>query len=128
MKIIGIGIDICGIERMARILSKPSSQNFKDRFFTPSEIEYCEKFANPAKNYAARWAVKEAFYKALPDELQKFSSWQSVEFCNLENKKPFIVVCEPQLLSKMRDFGISKIHCSVSHEKEFCVAQVLLES
>jgi holo-[acyl-carrier protein] synthase len=125
--IVGSGFDICDVKRIAKVLAKPYSQNFKSKVFTLSEIEYCEKFVNPSQNYAVRWAVKEAFYKALPYDLQDFSSWKSMEFLNFDGKKPFINVCDLQLHKKMQDLGISNIHCSVSHEKELCAAFVILE-
>ena len=126
--IVGVGIDICEVSRVAKVLAKSYSQNFKKKVFTQNEIEYCEKFANSAQNFAARWAIKEAFYKALPQELQEFSGWKSIEFINESGKKPFVRIIDGELSKKFQDFGISKIHSSVSHEKEFCVAQIILES
>jgi holo-[acyl-carrier protein] synthase len=125
--IIGIGIDIFKVERIEKVLAKSYSQNFKKKVFTQNEIDYCEKYKNPAQNFAVRWAIKEAFYKALPEDLQEISSWKSIEFINKNGKKPFVQIVSEKLIKGFNDFGISKIHASVSHEKEFCVAQVILE-
>jgi len=126
--IVGIGIDICKVERVEKVLAKNYSQKFKEKIFTSNEIEYCEKFKNSSQNFAVRWAIKEAFYKALPEELQEISSWQSIEFINESGKKPFIRILDEKLKEEFQNQKIAKIHSSVSHEKEYCVAQVILES
>lgn len=125
--IAGIGIDICDVGRVAKVLAKPYSQNFKKKVFSETEIKYCDKMKNNALHFAARWAVKEAFYKALPQEIQKISGWKSIEFINDDEKKPFVRIINEELAKKLESAGISKTHCSVSHEKEFCVAQIVLE-
>ncbi len=62
MDIVGIGVDLVDVERVARILER--RKTFVERVFTPPEIEYCERQANPAESYAARWAAREACRKA----------------------------------------------------------------
>lgn len=126
--IVGVGIDILNVSRMEKLLAKNYSQKFKSKVFTQNEIDYCEKFKNPAQNFAVRWAIKEAFYKALPQELQKISDWLSIEFINDGTNKPFVGIVEEKLAEAFCELGISNIHSSVSHEKEFCVAQIILES
>ncbi|MDR0304322.1 MAG: holo-ACP synthase [Chitinispirillales bacterium] len=125
--ITGIGVDICSVERMKKVLSKPHSQNFKKKVFCESEIEYCKKMGDNPVHFAARWAIKEAFYKALPYEIQDISGWRSIEYINFEQARPFIRITDEKLSKALHSLGISKIHCSVSHEKEYCVAQVVLE-
>lgn len=58
------GVDIVGIARIARLLDE-FGQSFKDRVFTPTEQAYCDGRPDPAQHYAARWAAKEAFQKAV---------------------------------------------------------------
>jgi holo-[acyl-carrier protein] synthase len=113
---------------MGKVLQKSYSQNFKKKVFSDSEIEYCEKMKNSSPHFAVRWAIKEAFYKALPENLQNFSSWKSVEYINDGEKKPFVNIRDEFLSSKMREENISNIHCSVSHETDVCVAQIILEN
>lgn len=126
--IVGVGIDICEVSRIEKALEKSYSQNFKKKIFTQNEIDYCEKFAKSAQSFAARWAIKEAFYKALPLELQELSGWQSIEFINENGNKPFIKITDEKLVEAFEKNKIVRIHSTVSHEKEFCVAQVILES
>jgi holo-[acyl-carrier protein] synthase len=58
----GIGIDIIEVERVAKKVDKPG---FKERVFTEREIAYCDGFHLRAERYAARFAAKEAFFKAM---------------------------------------------------------------
>lgn len=58
------GVDIVGIARIARLLDE-FDRSFKDRVFTPAEQAYCDSCPDPAQHYAARWAAKEAFRKAV---------------------------------------------------------------
>ena len=126
--IVGIGVDICDVKRMAKITEKPHWDNFRKKVFSVAEIEYCQKMKNASPHLAVRWAVKEAFYKALPDDLQKYSSWKSIEYLNDGEKKPTVRVCDEKLATALKNQKISKIHCSVSHEKEVCIAQIILEN
>lgn len=60
------GIDVVSIPRIADLLAafEPS---FAERAFTPAERAYCDRQADPAQHYAARWAAKEAFCKLLDE-------------------------------------------------------------
>lgn len=60
---VGLGVDIVDISRMRRILER--TQTFKERMFGSAEREYCDRSADPATHYAARFAAKEAVVKAL---------------------------------------------------------------
>ena len=125
--ILGVGTDIISVARMERVFSRSTAEAFKERVFTHSERQYCEKMSNATPYYAARWALKEAFYKALPLELQGVSSWKSIELLRQDGKKPEVVVCTEELRNALSNLGDVQIHHSISHEKEFCVAMVTLE-
>lgn len=124
--IIGIGNDIIDVRRISKTLSKSHGEAFKRRVFTEHEIEYCDRMSNFAPHYGARWALKEAFYKALPQDLQPISHWKAIELVRSSGKKPEIRVCDESLLRSFSERGISVFH-SVSHEKEYCTAFVVLE-
>jgi holo-[acyl-carrier protein] synthase len=121
---IGLGNDIVEVARIEKILNKSHSDTFKNRVFTENEQLYCEKMANSSPHYAARWALKEAFYKALPEELQQYSGWLSIELDREENQKPQVLVLSTELKEKMDEFGITSIFHSISHEKKYCSAVV----
>lgn len=61
------GVDVVDIARIARLLDE-FDRAFEDRVFTPTEQAYCDRRPDPAQHYAARWAAKEAFRKAVATE------------------------------------------------------------
>ena len=62
--IVGLGIDIVMIERIEKMLERHGERVLK-RLYTETERAYCDKMAKPQLHYAARFAAKEAFVKAL---------------------------------------------------------------
>lgn len=64
-----IGFDIVSISRIDGLL-QDYPQRFRERVFTPEEKQYCESRVYPAQHYAARWAVKEAYIKAVNPDSQ----------------------------------------------------------
>ena len=62
--IVGTGVDIVETERIEEALGRHGFR-FVKRLFTPAEMEYCEGFKKKAERYAARFAAKEAAFKAL---------------------------------------------------------------
>ena len=88
MTVIAIGVDICDIKRLREI-----ELRFKDRFlqkiFTPGEIVYCEEKHDKHSSYAARFAAKEAFLKAIGTGLRDGFQWKDIEVDNDDLGKPF---------------------------------------
>lgn len=111
----GIGIDIIEVERIKKIAEKNPS--FLQRIFTPQEISYCLKKRNKYQHLAARFAAKEAFFKALGRRI----SWKDVELFNFPSGKPQL-----EIKSKER-FSFIEAHVSISHLSEYAVATVILE-
>ncbi|MBN1208502.1 MAG: holo-ACP synthase [Myxococcaceae bacterium] len=65
MAIVGLGMDICSVERIQRILQGPRGERFLERVYTDAERALCRQRADAASAYAARFAAKEALVKAL---------------------------------------------------------------
>jgi holo-[acyl-carrier protein] synthase len=65
MAIVGLGMDICSVERIRRILEGPRAQRFLERVYTDAERALCGARSDAASAYAARFAAKEALVKAL---------------------------------------------------------------
>ena len=65
MAVLGLGMDVCSVDRVARVLHGPNGARFRDRVYTPAEVATCEKRSDAATAYAARFAAKEALVKAL---------------------------------------------------------------
>ena len=116
------GTDIIEISRVEKSINNTNGRFIKD-IYTKKEIEYCENRGQAKyQHYAARFAAKEALFKAISEFLNdKYEvSWQNAQIINDENGKPhieFIDVEFPQ---------IESIDISISHSKEYAVAQVVV--
>lgn len=116
------GIDIIEISRIKESIES-LGQRFLNKIYTDKEIEYCEsKGRAKYEHYAARFAVKEAAFKAVSEEVKdKYSiSWKDIETLNDENGRP---KTEILFLSNKR---LENIDVSISHCKEHAVANVVV--
>ncbi len=122
--IFGIGTDIMDVGRVRKSLIKDPDLRYE--IFTPKEIDYCESKVNKYQHYAARFAAKEAFMKALGIGWQFGIRFTHIETINDEKGKPIMI-----LHAKGKDFstekGITKILVSLAHLKDFATAMVVLE-
>ncbi len=123
--ILGIGVDLVNIPRIERILKKWGDK-FKKRAFSESEIEYSEGYNRSYEHFAANFAVKEAFFKALGKGFKGNMRIHDVEVLRDENGKPYINLHGKAKRSTER-LGINSIHISISHDVEYSVAVVILE-
>jgi holo-[acyl-carrier protein] synthase len=123
--IISIGIDIVEVYRIRETLGR--TPRFAGRVFTERERAYCDsKGVAAAQSYAARFAAKEAFLKALRTGWRGKITWHDMEILNDEQGVPVLDVTGEarELLKKL---GADRIHLSISHTSEHAVAQVILE-
>jgi len=121
--IIGIGTDIAEVPR---ILKSIGNISFRDRVFSAGEIAYCETKTNREESYAARFAAKEAFFKALGTGWRGGMAFNEVEVCNDELGKPTLnILGATAEIIKERNIRI--IHVSLSHIKDVAMATVVLE-
>ena len=121
--IYGIGIDLVKIERMREAADK-LGRKFLERIFTESEIKYCYERKEPYLSLAVRFAAKEALIKAIGSEV--FVPLTDIEIMNFENGKP-LIKAKGKLEEFFREKSIKHCHLSLSHEKEFGIACVVLE-
>lgn len=115
-----IGNDIIETERIKTLFYKYPNR-FKNRVFTNNEIDYCEsKGNNKYLCYAARFAAKEAVFKAVSSKINnKFDiSWKDIEILNDENGRPYTKL-------KNMDF-VESIDISLSHVKDYAIATALV--
>ena len=115
---ISCGTDIIEIERV-----KKSIENLGKRFlqtiYTDKEIDYCEsRKTQKYQHYAARFAAKEAIFKALSTTMNEQYKWTDFEVLNDENGKPKVFL--PTEINNLEDIDISISHC-----KEYAVATVV---
>jgi holo-[acyl-carrier protein] synthase len=124
--IVGTGVDIVETLRVAQAL-KRHGERFSKRVYTPAEIAYCERFKNQAERYAARFAAKEAAFKALGTGWRDGVRWLDVEVTHLPSGKPELVLTgRAQELA--RELGVKCTAVSISHSDRYVVAQVIFES
>ncbi|MEJ0082804.1 MAG: holo-ACP synthase [Puia sp.] len=123
--ILGTGIDIIEVERIALRVGKDNG--FKELVFSKDEMIYCDAKAAPFEHYAARFAAKEAFLKAVGRGWTSGLQWNEIEIVNDPNGKPTLHITgtTEKMLEPM---GIRIIHVSLSHLKSMATAIVILES
>jgi holo-[acyl-carrier protein] synthase len=95
--IFGIGTDIIEVARVGQKLGADSG--LKGDIFSPAEIEYCDSKHFPAQHYAARFAAKEAFFKAMGTGWRGGLKFKDVEILRDELGKPTVA-----LSGKTREF------------------------
>lgn len=124
--IVSIGIDIVEVYRISETIQR--TPRFVERVFTARERAYCEaKGAAAAQSYAARFAAKEAFLKALKTGWRGRITWQDMEILNDAQGVPTLEIKgEARIL--LENLGADKIHLSISHTTDHAVAQVILEA
>lgn len=122
--IVGIGTDVLDVARVRRDLRR--EDEVLRAAFTPREVEYCERMRYPARHYAARFAAKEAFVKALGTGFDKGIAWHDVEVHHDAAGAPRVVLRgAARRLAARR--GVKKIWVSLSHTASLATATVVIE-
>ena len=120
------GIDIIEVDRIKDNIEKYGNE-FLNRIYTEKEIEYCEgKKTVKFQSYAARFAAKEAVFKALSDFIDnKFKvEWKNIEILNDENGRPYINLYGnlKEMIKEKCEFDLS-----LSHIKDIAIANVVVK-
>lgn len=123
--IFGIGTDLIEVERVAEKMEKRSG--FKELVFSPGEIIYCETMTFKYEHYAARFAAKEAFLKAMGTGWRNGTAFNEIEIYNDEEGKPEIRFLGNSAKT-IDDLKLGKIFVSLSHLKTMACAMVIIES
>lgn len=126
MAIVGIGTDIVDVARIQKLLDE-KPEEFLSRVFTEIEVNYCRSKKRPAVHYAARFAAKEAFMKAIGTGWAKGVGFSQVGIINDDDGAPSLIITG-QALTCMTDKGANFAHISASHTHEYATATVILES
>ena len=123
--ILGTGVDIVEIPRFRKVMDR-----LKDRFllrvFTEGERQYCNAHRDPAPHFAARFAAKEALFKALGTGWAQGVTWLDVEV-QRERKDAPTMALYGQALTLSAAKGARTVHLSLSHSDHWAVALVILE-
>lgn len=123
MAVAGVGIDVVSVDRMTRILEGPRGERFARRICTERERAVVEARRTRAEAYAARFAAKEAFAKALgaPTGL----SWHQVEVVRAGGRPTLLL--QGRAAELLKGMGVTRLHLSISHDAGIAAAVVVLE-
>ena len=122
MPLFGLGIDLCDVPRIRAALERYPDR-FRRRIFTPAEIAFCDARTDPATSYAARFAAKEAFAKALGTGLRGLIGWREIEVRDNERSRPTIAVTGRAAAW----LAGRRTHLSITHLPEYAAAVVAIE-
>ena len=119
---IGCGTDIIEINRIKHSIEE-FGEAFINTIFTEKEVKYCESKKNSKfQHYAARFAAKEAIYKAISNCNEKIkANFLDAEIINSKNGKPKVV-----FLNELSYLNQAEIDISISHCKEYAIAMVII--
>jgi holo-[acyl-carrier protein] synthase len=119
----GVGVDIVKIGRLRKSVDN-SGERFLERIFTGAEIEFCRRRKDPFPCLAARFAAKEALIKAASAGAQ--IPLTEIEVRNDGEGKPHLNM-QGWLGETLGRLGVQHAHLSLSHERDYAVACVVLE-
>lgn len=123
--IVGIGVDTVLIRRIRDALAR-HGRRFAERLLTAYELARFDAHVQPARYLAKRFAVKEAFSKALGTGMRYPVTWRHIGTTHDEQGAPTLALA-PELEALMLSRGITRTHVSVTDEEQQAVAFVILE-
>jgi holo-[acyl-carrier protein] synthase len=124
MAMVGLGMDVCSVERIARVLHGPNGARFRERVYTPTEIATCDGRTDAATAYAARFAAKEALVKALgaPAGVR----WRDMEVVRGPNGAPAFELSG--VAAREVSARRSRVLLTLTHDAGVAAATVVLDS
>src|ERR1700741_5041770 len=124
--VIGVGIDVIQNQRIRESLEK-FGPRFLKRIYTEIETGYCNNCADPEIHFAARFAAKEAAFKALGTGWAAGVTWKDIEVERLATGKPELHM-HGEALSKATGMGAKRFYVSLTHDQLVSCAVVILEA
>lgn len=128
--ILGIGTDLCNIERIAATLDR-FGDRFRNRVFTETEQRKAERRKDTPGTYAKRWAAKEACSKALGTGLRMGIAWRDMGVTNLSTGQPVMQLTgwAAERLAAMTPEGHEAIvHVTLTDDHPWAQAFVVIEA
>ena len=123
--ILGVGLDLVEVERFERDVTR-HGDGFLEELFSPREIAYCQGMRWPYPFYAARFAAREALFKALGTGRDGSMSWHDAEVHREASGKPFLVL-SGETRRVAEGMGVTRVHLSLTHTEGYAGATVVLE-
>jgi len=124
--IVGIGVDTVQVRRIRDALAR-HGHRFAEKILTPQELLRFDAHAQPARYLAKRFAVKEAFSKAMGTGIRSPVTWRKIGTAHNEAGAPTIAI-HADLEAFAKTKGITHTHVSVTDEEQLAVAFVVLEN
>ncbi|MBE7064206.1 MAG: holo-[acyl-carrier-protein] synthase [Ruminococcaceae bacterium] len=124
--VIHTGVDIVEVSRIKNSISN-SGKHFIERVYTKSEAAYCVSAVNSFERFAARFAAKEAFVKAIGKGFSDGIMFNMIEVAKRETGEPYLVLHD-KALEAAEKLGIESMDISLSHIKETAIATVVILS
>ena len=123
--IVGTGIDIVEVPRIGAAVER-FGERFLNRVFTASEVRYCQSKQNVIERFAARFAAKEAGFKAIGTGWRQGVTWKDVEVGREPGGRPTICFSgrAAEFAAKL---GMRRASLSLSHTPAQAIAHVILE-
>ena len=118
-------MDLVKVSRIDEALGR-WGERFQNRVFTPGEVRYCLRKKDPAVSFAARFAAKEAFVKALGIGIRRGVHWRDVEVQRGPLGKPMLKL-NGRAVEMCRQEKIDGLFLSLTHDGEYSGAVVVLE-
>ena len=122
--IAGLGTDMIEVDRVAHKIGRDAG--FRELVFSTREIDYCESKVNKYEHYAARFAEKEAFFKALGTGWLNGTAFNEVEIAHDEKGKPLVNLLG-ETAATIAALGYGAISVSLAHLKTIACATVIIE-
>ena len=123
--VVGVGIDVIQNERIRESITR-FGPRFLSRIYTETEIAYCTNCADPTIHYAARFAAKEAAFKALGTGWAAGVKWKDVEVQKLASGKPELHLYG-QALERAISLGATRFQVSLTHDQLVSCAVVIFD-
>ncbi|HYE77267.1 MAG TPA: holo-ACP synthase [bacterium] len=123
--LVGVGLDIIEVDRIQRSLKRFKSR-FREKIFTPAEIEDCSRRKRPSLAYASRWAAKEALMKALGTGWTGGVQFLDIEVLPAESGAPTMTL-SGAARAQWEALGSPRILLSLTDTRRTAAAVVLLE-
>ena len=124
--IVGTGVDIVEVPRVAAAIAR-FGHRFLRRIFTEHEIRYCQSKHNSVERFAARFAAKEAAFKAIGTGLRRGVTWHDAEVTRHPGGRPTLAF-HRRGAEFAAQLGVKHVALSLSHTEQHAIAHVILEN
>lgn len=125
MAVRGVGIDVVQVDRIKGSLERFGAR-FEARVFTDAELEYSRRHKDPLPHLAARFAAKEAAFKAIGTGLSNGIGWRDAEVVQPGGHRPRLL-WHGAAAERLASLGATRSHLTLAHDAGVAVACVVIE-